>query len=67
MICLHFVAQGPLALVHKQDIVNGKEFQPNVDFPLDLCVRTREKQNKKPCCHLPGTSKQVGHRTLCSR
>lgn len=48
MICLHFVPRGPLALVHKQKTVKGKEFQPNVDFPLDLCVRARERQIESP-------------------
>lgn len=56
--CLHFVAQGPLALVHKQ------AFQPNVDFPLDLCVQAREEQREGPVVTYPRHPKQVRHRTV---
>lgn len=59
MICLHFVAQGPSALIHKLEIVKGKEFQPKVGFPLDLCVRGREKQIESPVVTCKQVSKQV--------
>lgn len=53
MLCLHFVAKSHLALAHKLEIVNYRNFSLTFLSLLTCVSEGRENQLEKPCCYLP--------------